>query len=76
MIELRSGSTQSRPPKGIAREEGEQRDIRRTFKILKEAWLDIGIEKIDTHKGIIVKALLDSGAMEMFMDRKEKKYKY
>ena len=32
--------------------------------------MDIGIEKVDTHKGIIVKALLDSGAMGMFMDQK------
>jgi len=31
--------------------------------------LNIGVEKIDTHKGIIIKALLDSGAMGMFMDR-------
>jgi len=31
--------------------------------------LDIEIEKVDTHKGITVKALLDSGATEMFMDR-------
>jgi len=40
------------------------------FKILREVWLDIGIKKVDTHKGIIVKALLDSGATRIFMDRK------
>jgi len=40
------------------------------FKMLREVWLSIGIEKIDTHKGVIVKALLDSGAMEIFMDCK------
>jgi len=39
------------------------------FKILREVWLDIGIKKVDMHKGIIVKVLLDSGATEMFMDR-------
>jgi len=33
-------------------------------------WLNIGIEKIDTHKGVTVKALLDSGATEMFMDKR------
>jgi len=33
-------------------------------------WLDIGIEKVDMHKGVTVKALLDSGATGMFMDRK------
>ena len=32
--------------------------------------MNIGIEKIDTHKGIAVKALLDSGTMEMFMDKR------
>ena len=29
----------------------------------------MGIEKIDTHKGRTLKALLDSGAMRMFMSR-------
>jgi len=37
--------------------------------MLREVWLNIGVEKIDTHKGMMVKALLDSGAMGMFMDR-------
>ena len=32
--------------------------------------MNIGIEKIDTHEGIAVKALLDSGAMGMFMDKR------
>ena len=32
--------------------------------------MDIGIEKVDPHKGITVKVLLDSGATEMFMDRR------
>jgi len=40
------------------------------FKILREVWLDIRIEKVDMHKGVIVKALLDSSATGMFMDRK------
>ena len=56
--------------KGIAREGDEQRDLRRTFKILREVWLNIGVEKVDTHKGVTVKALLDSSTTEMFMDRK------
>ena len=29
--------------------------------MLKEVWLNIGVEKIDTHKGIMIKVLLDSG---------------
>ena len=33
-------------------------------------WLNIGVEKVDIHKGIIVKVLLDSGVTEMFMDKK------
>jgi len=37
--------------------------------MLREVWLNIGVEKIDTHEGIMIKALLDSSAMEMFMDR-------
>jgi len=31
--------------------------------------LDIEIEKVDTHKGITVKVLLDNGTIGMFMDR-------
>ena len=31
--------------------------------------MNIGVEKIDTHEGIMIKALLDSGATGMFMDR-------
>jgi len=38
--------------------------------MLREVWLNIGIEKIDTHEGVAVKALLDSGAMGMFMDKR------
>jgi len=38
--------------------------------MLREVWLNIGIEKIDTHESIAVKALLDSGTMGMFMDKK------
>ena len=32
--------------------------------------MNIGIEKVDTHEGVTVKALLDSGATGMFMDKK------
>ena len=38
--------------------------------MLKEVWLDIDIEKTNTYKGIIIKALLDSSAMGMFMDKR------
>ena len=32
--------------------------------------MNIGIEKLDTHEGVMLKALLDSGATEMFMDKR------
>ena len=44
--------------------------MRRTFKMLREVWLNIGVEKVNTYKGITVKVLLDSGTMGMFMDQK------
>jgi len=37
--------------------------------MLKEVWLNIGVEKIDMHEGVMIKALLDSGATGMFIDR-------
>jgi len=55
--------------KSTARERGSRKEVRRTFKMLREVWLNIGVEKIDTHKGVMIKALLDSGATRMFMDR-------
>ena len=44
--------------------------MRRTFKILREVWLNIGVKKIDTHKDVIVKVLLDSGTMGILIDQK------
>jgi len=38
--------------------------------MLREVWLHIGMEKIDMHEGMMIKVLLDSGAMGMFMNRK------
>ena len=43
--------------------------MRQTFKPLREVWMNVSIERIDTYKGRTVKALLNSGAMEMFMSR-------
>jgi len=40
------------------------------FKMLREVWLNIRVEKVNMHKGITVKALLDSSTTEMFIDRK------
>ena len=46
------------------------RDLRRTLRPLKEVWITVGMEKVDIHEGITVKALLDSGATGMFADKK------
>ena len=37
--------------------------------MLREIWLNIGVEKVDIHEGITVKVLLDSGITEMFMNK-------
>jgi len=44
--------------------------VRRTLKLLREVWLNIGLERVDTHKGVSVKALLDSRATGLFMSKK------
>jgi len=63
-------STRTGALESAAKEEGKQREIKRTFKMLREMWLNIGIEKIDTHEGVAVKALLDSDTTGMFMDKR------
>jgi len=67
--EAQQSGTRSGEPESAAREGGSRKEVRRTFKMLREVWLNIGVEKIDTHEGVMIKALLDSGAMGMFMDR-------
>jgi len=57
--------------KGLADDNTEgTRDLRRTTQPLKEVWMRVGLEKIDSHEGVSVKALLDSGATGMFADRR------
>jgi len=54
------------------------RDVRRTIQLLREVWLKVGLEKLESHEGVAVKALLDSGATGLFMDTtfaKEKGFK-
>jgi len=54
------------------------RDIRHTLWPLREVWLKVGLEKLESHEGVAVKALLDSGATGLFMDTtfaKEKRFK-
>jgi len=62
-------SARSGEPEGAAREGGSRKEVRRTFKMLREVWLNIRVKKIDMHEGVMIKALLDSGATGMFMDR-------
>jgi len=50
-------------------QKGKVREVRQTFKPLREVWMTVDIEKIDTHKGQTVKALLDSRATGMFMSK-------
>ena len=57
-------------PKSIVKEKDKQRDVRRMFKMLREVWLNIEVKKIDTHEGITVKALLNSSATGIFIDKK------
>jgi len=61
---------QSEVLNGAARERSVEKDIRRIFKMLREVWLNIRVEKVNMHKDVTVKALLDSDAVKMFMDRK------
>jgi len=67
--EAQQSGAWSGEPESTAREGGSRKEIRRTFKMLKEVWLNIGVEKIDTHEGVMIKALLDSGATGMFIDK-------
>ena len=54
--------------KVVTREE--EKDIRRKLRLLREVWMEIGIEKLDSHEGITVKELLDSRAIGLFVDKK------
>jgi len=67
---MQQSGTQAGVPEGAAKEGGRQREVRQTFKMLRKVWLNIRIEKLDTHEGVTVKALLDSGATGMFMDKR------
>ena len=45
------------------------RDVQRTLRPLREVWMKVGLEKLESHKGVAVKALSDSGATGLFMDK-------
>jgi len=67
---LTQGGAQSGELEGAVKERGSQKEVRRTFKMLREMWLNIGMEKIDMHEGVMVKVLLDSGTTGIFMDKR------
>jgi len=47
-----------------------KKEVRRTLKGLQEVWMQIGVERIDTHERISVKVLLDSRATGLFISKK------
>jgi len=54
------------------------RDVRHTLWLLREVWMKVGLEKLESHEGVAVKALLDSRATGLFMDitfAREKEFK-
>jgi len=51
-------------PEHAAREGGSRKEVRRTFKMLREVWLNIGVEKIDIHEGMMIKALCQERLQE------------
>ena len=44
------------------------RDVQHTLQLLREVWMKVGLEKLENHEGVVVKALLDSRATGLFMD--------
>jgi len=44
------------------------RDIWHILQLLREVWMKIELEKLESHEGVAVRVLLDSGATDLFMD--------
>jgi len=53
--------------KAVQKEEA--REVRQMFKPLREVWINMGIEKIDTHKRRAVKVLLNSRVTGIFISK-------
>jgi len=51
-------------------EKKEKRVLRCTLQLLREVWMMIEMEKVNTYEGVIVKVLLDSSATGMFVNSK------
>jgi len=52
-VKAQQSGTRSGEPESTAREGGSRKEVWRTFKMLREVWLNIGVEKIDTHEGVV-----------------------
>jgi len=46
----------------------EIRDVWCTLQLLREVWMKIGLEKLESHEKVVVKVLLDSSATRLFMN--------
>ena len=44
------------------------RDVQRLLQLLREVGMKVGLEKLENHERVAVKALLNSGATGLFMD--------
>ena len=51
------------------------RDMWHILQLLREVWMKIGLEKLESHKGVVVRALLDSSTTRLFMDNQFAKRK-
>ena len=54
------------------------RDVQHTLWLLREVWMKVGLEKLDNHKRVAVRALLDNRATGLFMNTtfaQEKRFK-
>jgi len=48
----------------------EERVVRHIMRPLRAVWMKVGLEKVDTHEGVAVDALLDSGATGLFHEQR------
>jgi len=44
------------------------RDVWYTLWPLREVWMKEELEKLESHEGVAIKALLDSGATDLFIN--------
>jgi len=44
------------------------KDMQHTLWLLRKVWMKVGLEKLESYKGVAVRALLDSDATGLFID--------